>query len=245
MFDFLKKKKQVKTFAPLVSDMHCHLLPGVDDGSSNIKETIECLTTLAKLGYSKVYFTPHFQAHYPNEEEDIKQRFTKLKKAIEAEQKDDLPEIAGISGEYRFDDDFERNPDEGRVLTLPGKKLLCELSLHRSDYNPIDTWKKYIAKGYTLILAHPERYPYLNIHSPLVEEARGMGMKFQVNVLSLNGFYGESARHKGLDYIKKGMSEYLGTDTHNMRYANALKETANNSEVKEILKKYTFQNCEL
>lgn len=245
MFELLKKIKQQNTFAPLATDMHCHLLPGVDDGSSNVKETIACLKILATLGFSKVYFTPHFQAHYPNTEDDIEQRFSELKKKIAESGVEGLPEIAGISGEYRFDANYERKAGEGRLLPLPGKKMLCELSLHRSDYKPFESWKRYIDMGYTLILAHPERYPYINIHSTFVAEARKMGILFQVNILSLNGFYGDAAQHKGFEYIRNGLSEYLGTDTHNLRYANALMETAGNREVKKIMKKYTFFNNKL
>lgn len=242
MFGLFKKKD---TFAPLVTDMHCHLLPGVDDGSSNTEETVRCLKAMATVGYKKVYLTPHFQARYPNVEEDIKRRFAALKKAIAESGEKDIPEIMGISGEYRFDPLFARMPGVDNVLPLPGKRLLCEFSLHNNDYMPIDIFTDYIKLGYKLILAHPERYPYLNAHSVEVKKMRDMGIEFQVNVLSLNNFYGESAMKKGFEYIEKGMSEYLGTDTHNMRYIQALLETADNKEVQKMLKKHTFKNAEI
>lgn len=243
MFDFLKKK--TKTFGDLGTDMHCHLLPGVDDGSSNIEETISCLKVLASVGFDKVYFTPHYQAHYPNEEDDIQRRFEGLKRAIEKKGEKDIPELAGISGEYRFDPNFVRRPGVDKVSPLPGKHLLCELSLHANDYSPIDIFKEYIDLGYKLILAHPERYPYLNIHSQATAEMKNMGISFQVNVLSLNGFYGESAKMKGFEYVNNNMSEYLGTDTHNMRYAKALQEAAANNEIKKIMKSHSFLNSQL
>ena len=245
IFKFLSKNKQAKTFAPLVTDMHCHLLPGVDDGSSNLQETISCLKTLASVGFKKVHFTPHFQANYPNEEEDIKKRFETLKKQLSEQDDGSLPEIGIISGEYRFDPRFARRPGVDNVLTLPGKRLLCEFSLHFNDYMPMDIFAEYLRLGYKLILAHPERYPYLGIHSQEVEKMKETGIFFQVNVLSLNGFYGEAAKQKGFDYIKAGMVEYLGTDTHNMRYANALIETAENKEVQKMIATHTFLNSEL
>ena len=245
MFDFLKHNKQNSTFEPLVADMHCHLLPGVDDGSSNMQETINCLKALASVGFKKVYFTPHFQANYPNVEEDIQKRFNELKKQIIALNDTAMPEIVAVSGEYRFDPRFARRPGVDNVLTLPGKKLLCEFSLHFNDYMPLDIFAEYIKLGYTLILAHPERYPYLGIHSDEVTKMKQMGIFFQINVLSLNGFYGDSAQRKGFEYIEAGMAEYLGTDTHNMRYAAALKETANNKRVQKIMKSHTFLNSKL
>ena len=242
MFGLFKKKE---TFAPLVTDMHCHLLPGVDDGSSSSEETIQCLKAMKTVGYKKIYLTPHFQHRYPNDESDIKKRFTALKKAIAASGEHDLPEVVDIAGEYRFDPAFARMPGVDNVLTLPGKRLLCEFSLHFNDYMPLDIFQKYIDLGYKLILAHPERYPYLNAHSIEVEKMRKMGIAFQVNVLSLNNFYGESAMRKGFEYIERNMSEYLGTDTHNLRYIQALLETAENKDVQKVLKKHKFLNSEL
>lgn len=242
MFGLFKKKE---TFAPLVVDMHCHLLPNVDDGSSNIEETIRCLKAMYGVGYRKIFLTPHFQARYPNNEDDIKKRFETLKKAIANSGEKDLPTVVGIAGEYRFDPAFARMPGVDNVLTLPGKILLCEFSLHNNDYMPLDIFAEYIKLGYKLILAHPERYPYLNTHSTEVKKMRDMGMAFQVNILSLNNFYGESAMRKGFEYIEKGYSEYLGTDTHNMRYIQALLNTAENKEVQKLFKKFTFKNSEL
>ena len=242
MFGLFNKNK---TFAPLATNMHCHLLPGVDDGSSNISETISCLKTLYSVGFKKIYFTPHFQAHYPNNEEDIKQRFAELKKTLEKEKIDDMPEVIDVAGEYRFDDKFARIPGVDNVLTLPGKRLLCEFSLHFNNFSPLSLFEEYIKMGYKLILAHPERYPYLNIHSEQIVKMKEMGIAFQVNILSLNGFYGESAMKKGFEYIEHNMSEYLGTDTHNMRYGKALQQTAENKQVQKILKNHKFQNSEI
>lgn len=245
MFDFLKKRKQAKTFEPLCTDIHCHLLPGVDDGSSNTKETISCLKALASVGFNKVHFTPHFQARYPNTEDDIQKRFAVLKKEILASGETGLPEIGVISGEYRFDVNFARVPGIDNVMTLPGKRLICEFSLHFNDYMPLDIFKDYIDRGYKLILAHPERYPYLNAHSIEVKKMRDLGVSLQVNILSLNNFYGESAMRKGFEYINKGMAEYLGTDTHNMRYIQALLDTAENKDVQNIMKNHKFKNSEI
>ena len=176
---------------------------------------------------------------------DIKKRFETLKKQLSEQNDGSLPEIGIISGEYRFDPRFARRPGVDNVLTLPGKRLLCEFSLHFNDYMPMDIFAEYQRLGYKLILAHPERYPYLGIHSQEVEKMKETGIFFQVNILSLNGFYGEAAKQKGFDYIKAGMVEYLGTDTHNMRYANALIETAENKEVQKMIATHTFLNNEL
>ena len=245
MISLFKRHKNIETFAPLGTDMHCHLLPNVDDGSTSVDETVSCLKIMKTLGFKKVLLTPHFQARYPNEENDIQRRFTELKKELKSVDPSTIPEVTSIAGEYRFDPAFERLPEENRVLTLPGKRLLCELSLHNNNYTPIEIFKRYISAGYTLILAHPERYPYLGVHSPEIIKMKDIGMYFQINTLSLNGFYGGAAKDKGFAYINSGMAEYLGTDTHNMRYINALTETANNRQVQKIMESHTFLNSQL
>lgn len=244
MFEWIRKGKR-KTFAPLVTDMHCHLLPNVDDGSRNVDETVQCLKSLKQVGFEKIYFTPHFQMNYPNDEDDILNRFEKLKEEIALRNEKDLPEIMTIGGEYRFDINYARRPEDGKLLTLPGKRLLCEFSIHNNNYLPLDLFDEYIKQGYSIILAHPERYPYLSPHSNEIKALKDKGVFFQINILSLNNFYGDGARKRGFEYIACGMSEYLGTDTHNMRYINALLETAENMEVQDVLSAHKFLNSEI
>lgn len=240
MFDFLRSKKLRPVFSSIDTDMHCHLLPGVDDGSKDINETILCLRNMYQLGFRRVFLTPHFQSRYPNDEEDIKKRFLQLKEQLKG--MTDIPELVDVSGEYRFDPYFCRRPGVDKVMPLPGKTLLCEFSLHDNHYMPIGVFEEYIKQGYHLILAHPERYPYLSIHSEDVEKIKARGVDFQVNLLSLNGFYGYPAMKKGFEYIDAGLVDYIGTDLHNMRYANELIATSRNKTVLRLLEKHTFKN---
>lgn len=242
MFGIFNRNRKSSIFSVLGTDMHCHLLPNVDDGSRNVNETVSCLKTLSSVGFKKIYITPHFQANYPNDEADIQKRYEQLTKELKAYVGQGLPEVAGISGEYRFDHQYTRHAGVDKVIPLPGKTLLCELALHSSGYDPLDDFAEYKKLGYNLILAHPERYPYLGLHSDAVIKMKDMGMAFQVNILSLNGFYGETAMNKGFSFIKGGIVEYLGTDLHNTRYANELMATARNSRVHSLLKRHTFRN---
>lgn len=238
-----KRKQTTPVFSILGTDMHCHLLPGVDDGSRDISETIACLRTMAAAGFRKVYLTPHFQANYPNNEDDIQQRFQKLK--AELKHYEGLPEVAGVSGEYRFDQYFCRRPGIDKVVPLPGNLLLCEFSLHNQSFIPIDTFLEFQKLNYTILLAHPERYPYLGPHSPEIKKMKEHGILFQVNILSLNGFYGQIALEKGFEYIENNWVEYLGTDMHNTHYAQELIHTTENRRVKKMLEKHTFRNSSL
>lgn len=249
MFDKLRNKLAMQKVKPVMEvlgvDMHCHLLPGVDDGSADPDSTYELLKVMAHLGFKKVYLTPHFQAKYPNEEKDIEQRYDALRKEMASKGGANLPKLAGIAGEYRFDDLYARQPDGPRPLTLPGKRLLCEFSRFGSKELPLELFRQFQNQGYSLILAHPERYSYMNMYLPEMKELIDMGVRLQVNTLSLVGFYGETPRQRGYQYIQQGWVDYLGTDMHNMRYASALMEAANDSKLLQTLEHYQFKNNEL
>ena len=76
---FHKKKKPIPIFEALGTEMHCHLVPGVDDGSKDKEESIACFNRMYELGYRKLYITPHFQyPRYRNEEADIQKRFATI-----------------------------------------------------------------------------------------------------------------------------------------------------------------------
>ena len=100
-------------------------------------------------------------------------------------------------------------------------------------------------KGYEVILAHPERYPYLNIDGPRMEQLINQGVYLQCNILSLGGFYGEEAKRRAMAMIERKWVSFLGTDCHNELYAKALIDLSRNRKVERILEKYEFMNKEL
>lgn len=251
MFGFFKKKKTpIPLFEVLGTDMHCHLIPGVDDGSTSIDESLKCLRMMQQAGYHKLYASPHFNPpRYANVEEDISSRFEELKAAVAADPELNI-ELLGVGGEYRIDDRFLARLNSRPLLTVGGKDpqgskdnyLLVELSLHQQMFGIDEIIFDAQSKGYEVILAHPERYPYLVGNSKLLEQLKGRGVLFQVNVLSIAGFYGQPAFEKSMELVQKGWVELLGTDMHNPIYANALLEATLNRNVQKVLEKHTFMN---
>ena len=236
--------------------MHCHLLPQVDDGSSSIDESLEVMAVMKEVGFDEIRLTPHYQStRYPNTESDILERYKKFKDAVEAHGYGDrLPAIKGVSGEYRIDDGFQEYVEAGSMLVtrFSDKKrcaekgmLLVEFSLHSAamDYGKVIF--DLLMDGYDIILAHPERYPYLNIHSKVMERFKEQGVYFQTNILSLDGFYGEEPCKKAFDYIEAGWIDFLGTDMHNTIYAKALRQAADNRKIQRLLEKVEFENKNL
>lgn len=238
---FKKRYDPRPIFAPLGTDMHCHLIPRVDDGSKCVEESIECLQTLKAVGYNKVIITPHFQyPRFPNDEEDIKRRYEELKKQA-LEQGVEI-EIAGIGGEYRIDSGFAARMENPRFLKVGDKYVLVEFSLHQQMMGSDELIFDLQMKGYDVILAHPERYPYLNTNGMRMEQLKNQGVFFQINALSLGGFYGDEAKRRAHEMLERGWVEFMGTDTHNTMYAQALSDLSRNKKVEKIIEKYQFMN---
>lgn len=241
---FKKQYTPKPIFEALGTDMHCHLIPRVDDGSKCIEESIECLNTLKAVGYKKVIITPHFQhPRFNNDEDDIRQRYEEVKRQA-AEAGVEI-EIAGIGGEYRIDSGFKNRLEKPRFLKVGGKYVLVEFSLHQQMMGVDEMIFDMQMNGYEVILAHPERYPYMNVQGDRMEQLKNQGVFFQINALSLGGFYGDEARTKAYEMLERGWVEFMGTDTHNTMYAKALVDLSNNRKVAKVLEKYEFMNKEL
>ncbi len=242
MFNFFRRKYTPRPiFEALGTDMHCHLVPQVDDGSKCFEESVECLKTLKAVGFNKVYITPHFQhPRFDNDEEDIRRRYQEMKlRAVEAAV--DI-EMAGVAGEYRIDSGFKNRLENPRFLQVAGKYVLVEFSLHQQMMGCDEMIFDLQMKGYDIILAHPERYPYLNVLGSRMEQLKNQGVFFQINALSLGGFYGEEPKRRAYQMLERGWVEFMGTDTHNTMYAQALVDLSNDRKVEKILNKYEFLN---
>lgn len=259
MFGLFKKKELPKTFGSLVTDMHCHLLPQVDDGSKSLEESLEVLQTMKAVGFDEVRITPHFLfPRFVNDEDDITTRFGNFCKEVDHYRETmDLPRLVDISGEYRVDDGFKDYFDRGKMLTLPFNidgngsaakskgLLLTEFSLHQPRMGCEEAIFDCQMAGYEVVLAHPERYPYYDSYSKKLEQMKEQGVYFQVNILSLDGFYGESSKKKAFDFIENGWVEFLGTDMHNIVYAEALRHASRNKKIIRLLEKNDFLNSKL
>ena len=244
MFDFLFRKKKyepIPIFEVLGTDMHCHLVPKVDDGSKCIEESVECMKALASVGYKKMILTPHFQTpRFENDEDDIVRRYEEMKRQA-ADMGVEI-DICGIGGEYRIDSGFAKRLENPRFLQIGGKYVLVEFSLHQQMMGCDEMIFDMQMKGYEVILAHPERYPYLNVGGSRMEQLKNQGVFFQVNVLSLGGFYGEEAKRRAFEMVEGGLVEFLGTDTHNSMYAQALIDITHNRKVEKLLMNHEFLN---
>lgn len=248
MFEFLKPKPKtaIPTFAPLGIDIHCHMLPGVDDGSKSNEESLACLKVMRDAGFEKVICTPHYQyPRFPNVESDIQNRYDSMLLDFTSLNAQNIPQMIGVAGEYRVDSGFADRIKNNQFLLVGGKYLLTEFSLHQQVIGLDQVMFDLQMKNYEIILAHPERYPYYSSASSKLQHLKDMGVYFQVNILSLIGFYGEGPRRKAFEMIEKGWVEFLGTDMHNTLYAQALIDATHDRKIIKLIEKHQFLNSQV
>jgi len=194
-----------------VCDVHCHLLPGVDDGFSSTEKSLHALKKLEKHGIQKMILTPHFMKDYPdNNRANIMAKFEAFK--VEA------AKVSGIElrlgGEYMLDACFMDRYKEG-FLTLNGKdEVLCETSYLMYEPGITDMLYDIMCEEMQPVIAHPERYEYAVKDNYL--RWRDKRYKFQLNLLSLAGAYGKPAMVKSHYLLKEGMYDYVGSDMHGL-----------------------------
>lgn len=239
----LFRKPELVDYSVLKTDIHSHFLPGIDDGCKTEEESLHILKRMYECGFRKVVCTPHVQAeYYRNGRETIFPVFEKLQKSV-------FSSIPGlelqVAAEYLIDDGFEKHIEEGLMTFGKKKYVLIEVSY----FNPHPLFKNLLQnvmmKGYTPVLAHPERYNYWPVDENIFADLHSAGVIFQVNLPSLCGYYGSDVRQRAFDLIAKGYVSAVGSDVHNDRYANAIIDGLGNKKLQGILKSGVFKNAEL
>ena len=202
-------------------DMHSHLIPGIDDGVSTIEESISIVNQLRKLGYKKSIITPHIMGDfYKNTPENINAGFLELKKEL---LKQNIVYEVEAAAEYYLDEwflDKLRAPE--KLLVFGGKYLLVETSYMNKPPNLTELLFEISSQGLTPVLAHPERYIYMYDNYEGYKELYAKGVKFQLNINSLSGYYSNGAKTVAEKLIKDNMIDFLGTDCHNEKQVRAL-----------------------
>ena len=199
-----------------MTDIHSHIIFGVDDGSDSIEESIELLKGLKSVGFDSVIMTPHYiegSEYCSNNNEKIK-KFNIINEEIK---KNSIDINIYLGNEIFINDHIVDEILNGQVYTLNNTKyFLFELPFHNQIINLSDIIYEIRFQGYIPILAHPERYTYFQDNYNLVDEFKNEGLLFQANFASILGFYGKGSQ-KLLKYmLKKEYVDFLGTDIHHI-----------------------------
>ena len=191
-----------------LSDFHCHLLPGVDDGVQDMEISLRILARFEQLGVEKVWFTPHVMEDVPNTTQGLQKRFEELKAEYHGEIS------LNLAAEYMMDNLFEERLSSGDLLPIGNQKnsLLVETSYFNPPMRLKDILMEIKQQGFYPILAHPERYQYMGEKE--YKELKKIGIKFQLNYPSLAGQYGNYVKRKAVYLLKNGYYNLLGSDTH-------------------------------
>lgn len=220
---FFKRKSPVADLSWLQTDMHSHLLPGIDDGSPDIATSMELIKGLQQLGYKKIITTPHVLWEiYPNTTEIIVSKQEEVRKEIAA---------AGINiefkaaAEYFIDDHFaDQLKNKLPLLTISGNKVLVEFSMVNMPFDLQEILFQMQLQNYQPVLAHPERYTFLLRKKEVLDELKNAGCWFQLNLLSLSGHYGEGVQQLADYLLKKNYYDLAGTDLHHHRHLSLLQK---------------------
>ena len=222
---FRKKEYESADLSGLVADMHSHLVPGIDDGATDLESAIVMIRAMHGLGYRKFITTPHVQWEmYKNTHEIIENGAKQVQARLaETEMKVEFRAAAEYYLDEHVDELLENNIP---LLTIHKNKVLVEFSFIRQ---PIDLYEKLFElqiKGYQPIIAHPERYLYLGAHKEIYDKLHDMDCVFQLNLLSLVGYYGKKQEELAQYLIKKKYVSLLGSDLHNIRHVNILRASS-------------------
>ena len=201
------------------TDWHCHILPGVDDGIRTMEDSLKVLSFYADIGVREVWLTPHVMEDIPNTPAGLRERFADLLSAYHG------PLKLHLAAEHMLDNLFEERLAAGEVLPIGavGDTLLVETSYFNPPIDMDGLLRRISGKGFRPLLAHPERYVYMEMKD--YRRLRENGVAFQLNLLSLAGMYGADTRKRALQLLKEGLYERTGSDLHRLRpFAHAIFE---------------------
>ncbi|MEM0940231.1 MAG: CpsB/CapC family capsule biosynthesis tyrosine phosphatase [Bacteroidota bacterium] len=233
-----------KPARPLLVDIHSHLIPGIDDGASTIDGSLEMIALLQSIGFKKLITTPHIHPKYPNKEDRIIDGLADLRSAI---LKKGISGVEiGAAAEYYVTESFVNQLESGKkLLSFGDNYILIECSFSVKPFffeSVISKLKEY---GYRPILAHPERYRFLEGKIEWLHELKTTGLLFQITLSSLVGYYGDNSQKIGLELIKNGMVDFLATDLHRASQVTFIKKGLQLRVVQNLLNSNDLMNEEM
>ncbi len=238
MFFFKRNNPSSYTdFSKIGLDMHSHLIPGVDDGATDITNSIALLNGLKELGFHHLITTPHtLQDIHPNTSEILQKGHAlldgKVPDGISLE----------LSSEYYLDGQFQEQLEAEKLMPMKDNRILVEFSQISRPHDLEEVIFDLGIKGYQVILAHPERYLFLHKDFGYYKRLKQMGVDLQVNALSLTKHYGEHVKKIAEKLIEADMIDYFGTDTHHLRHIETLKQVPHTKHFSRLVDSGLLKN---
>lgn len=233
VFNWFRKNRQ-SDLPPIQVDMHSHLLPGIDDGVSTLEEALQIVRNLQALGYRRIITTPHVMSDaYRNTPEIINKKLDELKKYL---LENDITIPVSAAAEYYLDESLFRMIETNQpLLTFGEKYLLFETNFITEPFNLKEFIFLATTKGYKLILAHPERYLYLQNNLEKVQDLLDRGVLLQMNISSLTGYYSKPVQRMAYKLIDRKMIHWMGSDCHHLQHTELLRQAASSKYFRKAL----------
>jgi len=241
MFNFFKNKPQLKELIPADSfDFHSHILYGLDDGAKTIEDTQSLINSLTDIGFDELSASPHTTPLvWENTKDGILAQYEKVKTEI--------PELAQqvklrTASEYLMDESFLQRMQSEKLLTIKDDYVLVEMSYINPPMGLYDILFQLKSEGYQPVLAHPERYNFYKNDFASFQRLKKAGCLFQMNVLSVTGYYGDGIAEVADYLLKENMYDFAATDVHHHKHIEAFQSKVKVKNYQAIEKLFENNN---
>ena len=199
-------------------DIHSHILFNIDDGAATLEDSVKLCRDAADNGVKLITATPHF-FDYSHIRSFVSERNHKISVLREILDEEDIP-ISVAAGSELFLNDKVFSAGDLDALTINGSRyMLCEFPLGPFDIDRAPLWiDELISRGYTPIVAHPERYIEFHRNLYIIDELLDREVVFQVNIDSLTGKNGEEPQKMAVDMVMRKIALLIGSDAHDTEY---------------------------
>ena len=234
LFDIFKKK-DCNTTLFYDTEVHCHILPGIDDGSPDVATSVELVRQMKEMGIRRIITTSHVtESSFENTPETIGKAYEILRSALDSE---GIDVQIHTSAEYRMDEFFLNQIKINNLLPFPEDFILIENSFYQPYWEIKELIFDLKMRGLTPILAHPERYMYYHKTPNIYKELHNFGCLYQVNLLSLSGYYHREVKNMAWKLLNDGMVGFIGSDIHHIRHIDHIKNYIKSREYRKLEEK--------
>lgn len=229
IFNLFKSKPTLKELIPSgYVDIHSHILPGIDDGAKNIDESLELISKMKEMGFSKIIGTPHTYAGlYDNTTRSIEESFLKINDKKFGNIK------LSYASEYMLDLSIIERAKNKTLLCIKDNYVLVEMSFISEPMGLYELIYEIKVNGYLPILAHPERYLFLK-NSKDYNKLKKFGCFFQANLLSVIDYYGVSVRKNLVYLLENKLIDFVGSDIHHNQHIMAFENKIKINEISDL-----------
>lgn len=199
-------------------DLHCHILHGIDDGARSIDESVQLCRIAVQNSIQTAVVTPHL-VHPENVDEFIGLRDKRIGELRARLDQENIPLELVPGAEVFVNDDIFYAPSLDAATLGSSRYILIEFDFTGLNINRLIKYvEEFIARGYMPIIAHPERYRYMQQNYDIVNHLADMGVLFQLNSSSLAGFGGMESRELSYAMAASGIASFIGTDAHSVAH---------------------------